>query len=491
METVPASALENLYQMVIKDFIQITQKYNTSSKKDTEETSKDKDKTEEKFKDTIHNLLNKSFRTITSISNKKRNDHNLYESINNYVGDIKDYIIAKSDNKISTVNTEENDIYRAYGFLWSVRYLLKDAELEHISLFNYKEYSHFSIFLENFGNSKNISKNYHKNFKNFMEEKGEKKIDVKLVHEWIRKLNEGKLSPMAKSTKSLKKNKKKLQDDKNDTQTAQISNDINNNNQNNIENLSQKEEKEKDSNNIINIEAETSKNDIINFQQEKKSEKNGKGTEDSSEDNKNKNIQNTISSDNSNNSENETINGNNNSDKNKNNVNDIVIEKTHNVPSVDLVIKGEKNNLIDLCKNIGPLSQETIQLINLFSSQFASLENKITQQNLEISKNREEIKKNRKEISKNKEEISKNEREISALQTENETLSDRVQKLEVNQLMLYHQISLYQNSRDMYKSISYYFYEYLNLKQVQTTKFGKTKAIIEYLENKDEEKVKK
>lgn len=56
--------------------------------------------------------------------------------------------------------------------------------------------------------------------------------------------------------------------------------------------------------------------------------------------------------------------------------------------------------------------------------------------------------------------------------------------------MLYHQISLYQNSRDMYKSISYYFYEYLNLKQVQTTKFGKTKAIIEYLENKDEEKVK-
>ena len=43
----------------------------------------------------------------------------------------------------------------------------------------------------------------------------------------------------------------------------------------------------------------------------------------------------------------------------------------------------------------------------------------------------------------------------------------------------------------MYKSISYYFYEFLNLKQVQPTKFDKTKAIIEYLENNDEEKIKK
>ena len=41
-----------------------------------------------------------------------------------------------------------------------------------------------------------------------MEDKGKKKIDIKFVHEWIEKLNEGKLSPMAKSTKSLKKKKK-------------------------------------------------------------------------------------------------------------------------------------------------------------------------------------------------------------------------------------------------------------------------------------------
>ena len=42
-----------------------------------------------------------------------------------------------------------------------------------------------------------------------MDDRGKKKIDMKLVHEWIEKLNEGKLSPMAKKpAKSLKKKKK-------------------------------------------------------------------------------------------------------------------------------------------------------------------------------------------------------------------------------------------------------------------------------------------
>ena len=175
------------------------------------------------------------------------------------MNNIKDYIDSKKENIIYSLNTEEKDIYRAYGFLWSIRYLLNEVELEHISLFNYQEYPHFSNFLEIFGNSKNISKNYNKNF---MEDKGKKKIDIKFVHEWIEKLNEGKLSPMTKSTKSLKKKKKKQQNENNDTQTVQISNDININNQNNIENFSQKEEKEDNSNNIINIEKEIPKNNI-------------------------------------------------------------------------------------------------------------------------------------------------------------------------------------------------------------------------------------
>ena len=59
------------------------------------------------------------------------------------MNDIKDYILTKQDKIMGTLNTKENDIYRVYGFLWSVSYLLNEAELKHISLFNYKEYSHF------------------------------------------------------------------------------------------------------------------------------------------------------------------------------------------------------------------------------------------------------------------------------------------------------------------------------------------------------------
>ena len=284
-------------------------------------------------------------------------------------------------------------------------------------------------------------------------------------------MKENSVQWQKKSAKSLKKKKKKEQSKTDDNQTAQISSNNNNNEHNKIENSAQKVEKEESSNNIINIEKEISKNNITNATKEKNKEIIEKETEDSSDD-KNKNInQNTISSNNSINNENETTNRNNDSDKNKNLSNDIATENKLDAPSLDLAIKSEKNNLIDLCKskNIATQNPEISQLINILSSQFTSLENKITQQNLEILKH---------------------ESEISALKTKNENLSERVKKLEVNQSMFYHQISLYQNSRDIYKSISYYFYDFLNLKQVQTTNFGKTKAIIQYLENTDKEKKK-
>lgn len=460
METIPESALENFYKMVLKDFVQITEKYITGSKNNKEEAKEDKNKTEEKANDTINELYNTSYLTIIAISDRKSKDPKLYESINNYIFDIKDYIDSRKEKIINILETEEKDIYRAYGFLWSVRYLLNDAKLDQISLFNYTQYPHLSNFLEKFGNSKNISKNYNKNF---MDDRVKEKNEMKLVHDWIGKLNEGKLSPMAKkSAKSLKKKKKKEQNKTDDNQTAQISSNNNNNEHNKIENSAQKVEKEESSNNIINIEKEISKNNITNATNEKNKEIIEKETDNSSDD-KNKSInQNTISNNNSINNENEIINCNNDSDKNKNLSNDIATENKLDAPSLDLAIKSEKNNLIDLCKNIASQNPEINQLINILSSKFTSLENKITQNN----------------------------EEISALKTKNETLSERVQKLEVNQLMLYHQISLYQNSRDMYKSISYYFYDFLNLKQVQTTNFGKTKAIIQYLENKDKEKEK-
>ncbi len=207
METIPESALENFYKMVLKDFVQITEKYITDSNNNTEEAREDKDKTMEKGNDTINELYNTSYLTIIAISDRKSKEPKLYESINNYIIDIKDYIdYSRKEKIIDILKTEEKDIYRAYGFLWNIRYLLNEVELAQISLFNYPQYPHLSNFLEIFGNSKNISKNYNKNF---MDDRIKEKNDMKLVHDWIGKLNEGKLSPMAKkSAKSLKKKKK-------------------------------------------------------------------------------------------------------------------------------------------------------------------------------------------------------------------------------------------------------------------------------------------
>ena len=178
-------------------------------------------------------------------------------------------------------------------------------------------------------------------------------------------------------------------------------------------------------------------------------------------------IQNTINSSSySNNSENE-IADENNSGKNNKNIDGNYPQKISLVPSVELIIKNEKQNINDLYKNIGPqMSPEMSQLINFFSNQLkditTALEDKINLQNLKIVQHEKDI----------------------------TNLNQRIHKLEVNQLMLYHQISLYQSSRDMYNSICFYYYDYLNLKQVRPNCFDKIKAIIVYLEETEEEKIK-
>ena len=70
-------------------------------------------------------------------------------------------------------------------------------------------------------------------------------------------------------------------------------------------------------------------------------------------------------------------------------------------------------------------------------------------------------------------------------------LNTKIENLEKNQLLLFHQISMHQTSRDISKSINYYFYQYLNLRRVNTNSFEKLKAILNYIEEKDEDKLKK
>ena len=69
-------------------------------------------------------------------------------------------------------------------------------------------------------------------------------------------------------------------------------------------------------------------------------------------------------------------------------------------------------------------------------------------------------------------------------------LEKRVGKLEINQLLLYHQISIYQTSRDIYKSIYTYFFQYLDLKKICPNPFEKLKAVIDYTKEEDTDKLK-
>ena len=69
-----------------------------------------------------------------------------------------------------------------------------------------------------------------------------------------------------------------------------------------------------------------------------------------------------------------------------------------------------------------------------------------------------------------------------------EESEERINRLEKNQLLLYNQISLYQSSRDIFKSIYYYYFKYLDFAEAHLTMFDKLKKIISFLSETDENK---
>ena len=430
METSPALSLDYFYKMVLKDFTLISEKNVIATSKITEGIKADEKKLKEDIdKMPLNQLLSNGEKYLYGIFDKEKADHKIFASVCVFYKQIKDFL-EKSDDIKGVVKTDEKDIYKAYIFLWSARFLLKEKDLNTVSSFNKKEYLFISEFLDKFGNSKNLSRNYNINF--LSELKG-RKLDIKFVYDWLQKITQGKLSPMSISSKNLKRKKKKqdkikeLDDEKKEKENCEIqSNQI----LNDIDNSIKYEGKEN------NIEDENSKNITSNISQEENINQNTKTP-----------IEKINSGSNSNNSENETANSN------------------------SEINKSEK---CDLYKIKNPqISPEISQLINFFSDKFDKLQNQMEDKNKEQSKKMEEQSKKMEEqdkkISQNKEEISK--------------LNQKIKKLELNQLMMFHQISMHQNSRDLFKNICYYFYEYLNLKQVRANRFAKTQAIIEYLES--------
>ena len=203
-----ASSLEYLYKAVLKDFILVFVKI----MKEKDNSDEKKGEEELKFDNiNIKELLKYCLNYIKSLS--LSNDTNsyypqIYELINKYLNDINEFLEGKDNiENFPILKVGEHDIYLAYGILGSIRIITGGLDLQEVSKFNYKECSNIKSFIDVYGNSKNLTKIYETNFK--AHQKDKKKLDLKLINNCMKKLDEKQLSPM------IKKNRKKKNKDKN------------------------------------------------------------------------------------------------------------------------------------------------------------------------------------------------------------------------------------------------------------------------------------
>ena len=452
MET--SFSLRLFYEKLVKDFYftLITTTINNAAQK--EEQKKADKKEIELANDTQINeikMLADCIIVIEKISKLKINFPIIYDKSLNYLKEIKAYFSKKNKKDEFPDEINEHNIYRGYGFLWGINFLSMKAKLEDISLFNYKNYENFAKFLEVYGNSKNLSKNYNKNFKNSQEEFKDKEINVKSVSGWIEKLDNKKLIPMTKKPKKkIKKIKKQNCDE-----DIKVENEIINKEDNEKENNNTKEapqnQTELNQNNINNIQISSNNNNIIEI-----SNNNAQQKSEIQEDLDMNNKENKI---------------NNNDEK----INTDEIGKIDNLKIDSEITKEESSD---------KSQKEESDMTNVQKNNNIIISNEIIDKDApKVKKDTEnkdsgQIQELYKIIDKLTQEVRSNHKE----------LTERINRLEENQLLLYNQISLYQSSRDIFKSIYYYYFKYLDFAEAHLTMFDKLKKIISFLQETDENK---
>ena len=445
MET--SFSLRLFYEKLVKDFYftLISSTINNAAQK--EEQKKADKKEIELANDTQINeikMLTDCIIVIEKIDSLKNNFRIIYDKSLNYLKEIKAYFSKENNGE-----TKEHDIYRAYGFLWGINFLSMKAKLEDISLFNYKNYENFAKFLEVYGNSKNLSKNYNKNFKNFQEEFKDKEINVKSVSGWIEILDNKKLIPMTKKPKKKTKKIKKQNCD----EDIKAENEIINKKNNEKENINTKDapqnQKELNQNNINNIQTSSNNVNIIEI-----SNNNAQQKSEIQEDLDINNKENKI---------------NNNDEK----INTDEIGKIDNL-KIDSEITKEESSDKSREEESGVANTQNNNII--ISDEIAQKVKKDTE-NKDSGKNQELYKI-----------IDKLTQKVDFLCAYKEESEERINRLEKNQLLLYNQISLYQSSRDIFKSIYYYYFKYLDFAEAHLTNFDKLKKIIHFLQGTDDNK---
>ena len=442
MET--SFSLRLFYEKLVKDFYftLISSTINNAAQK--EEQKKADKKEIELANDTKINeieMLRDCIIVIEKIDSLKNNFRIIYDKSLNYLKEINAYFSKENNGE-----TKEHDIYRGYGFLWGINFLSMKAKLEDISLFNYKNYENFAKFLEVYGNSKNLSKNYNKNFQ---EEFKDKEINVKSVSGWIEILDNKKLIPMTKKPKKKTKKIKKQNCD----EDIKVENEIINKEDNEKENNNTKEapqnQTELNQNNINNIQTSSNNVNIIEISNNNAQQK---STEDLDINNKENKI-------------------NNNDEK----INTDEIGKIDNLKIDSEITKEESSDISQ---------KEESDMTNVQKNNNIIISNEIIDKDApKVKKDTEnkdsgQIQELYKIIDKLTQEVRSNHKE----------LTERINRLEENQLLLYNQISLYQSSRDIFKSIYYYYFKYLDFAEAHLTKFDKLKKIISFLSETDENK---
>ena len=612
------TSIENLYTMVLRDVNIVIEIVSNQFLKDGASKEKMKKELENKIeKLNIKELYDNCAKFLNEplIINAIHKSHpEINDLLIKYLEDIKDLLEEKDkDKNFPTIQANEQDIYRAYGFLSEFRLIFVSPEVNEVSRFNYKEFTYFDNFLRSYGNSNNLGKNYSSNFAKY---KGDKELKIELIYKWLAKVNNRELNPMEKNDKKKKKKekRKKKKEKSNDDDTNGKSNlkemkenhmeDIlNDDNQANQKEMNTEDDKKsliEKNINIIKIEDKNSS--IINEKENKKILLND---DNKNMDNGNENI--ILSATKTKNSINKSsvknnlkllnknkgdINGeiskaqsikeenneiissqlfNNNeikSDKDifnskqlstnneikdnlfstekkgeENNIgtfpkaannNEIKNEKEiyNNNPSSDkellkdlsnttenkeesinkIITSNEIRNEKIMSNNIQSNKESENNIIELLKKEMNELKEIIEEEKFQREKEMNELKdkieeeKNQKEKEMNElkdkieEEKNQRKKEMNELkekieeeknQKEKEMneltkgLNERITKLEINQLLLYHQINMFQTSRDMYKSISYFYYDVLHLKGFYANKFERLKAIMEFLEDKN------
>ena len=538
------SSIEYLYKAVLKDFCLILGKI-MKEKEDNENTKEegvfkiDNSSIKDLLKDSLNFINNDS---ISKVSNTYY--PNIYESLNKYLNDINEFLFGKETiENFPIIKADEHDIYRAYGFLCGIRVII-EGDLSIVSKFNYKELPYFEKFLNIYGNSKNITKNYELNFQEH--KKNKKNLDLTLINKWIDKLDEKQLNPMKKNKKRKKKNKdnnvKNIKDsvDKNNLKENEEKDDYTNDFKNKINEEKKSDTLEENASTIQINNEENSKEKAIKdineiIRGDKSTLEKGEDTDRISKiktlnmiNNENKNmILDEVETNNNNMGKeskikNDNINEENNSvsqeqfikeneKTKKEHKEDLIYIKEDSQISLDskegiLYIQNKEEEQCEMKKDNENCIQSSIKIELKENSQEENKadssnqlgnmnSNKKEKDNLDLSGNIQSSKVKKSEEDDNpiealKKEMKELKEEVTGLKTGNELLNKRIQKLETNQLLLYHQISMYQTSRDIYKSIYYYFFDYLELKKICPNNFEKLKAVIDFIIETDENKLK-